>query len=131
MSIRDFFSGLKSLSVSKAEHLCNVDYENEMAFVVTHGPKENQKIVGSAFYAVDHSKNLADVAYMILHEWQGMGLGTVLQQRMAEYARSKGIRGFTADILAENKAMLKLAGKCGRTEMKLADGVYEITMHFE
>jgi hypothetical protein len=66
-----FFTGLKSLSVSKAEHLCNVDYENEMAFVVTHGPKENQKIVGSAFYAVDHSKNLADVAYMILHEWQG------------------------------------------------------------
>lgn len=126
-----FFTGLKSLSVSKAEHLCNVDYENEMAFVVTHGPKENEKIVGSAFYAVDHSKNLADVAYMILHEWQGMGLGTVLQQRMAEYARSKGIRGFTADILAENKAMLKLAGKCGRTEMKLADGVYEIAMHFE
>jgi hypothetical protein len=37
---------------------------------------------------------------------------------MAEYARAKGIRGFTADILAENKAMLNLAGKCGQVEIE-------------
>jgi acyl-CoA hydrolase/RimJ/RimL family protein N-acetyltransferase len=126
-----FFTGLKSLSVSKAEYLCNVDYEKEMAFVVTHGERESEKLVGSAFYAVDQSKNMADVAYMILNEWQGMGLGTLLQERMAEYARSKGIRGFTADILSENKAMLKLAGKCGQVEMKLVDGAYEVEMLFD
>ena len=126
-----FFTGLKSLSVSKAEYLCNVDYEKEMAFVVTHGERESEKLVGSAFYAVDQSKNMADVAYMILNEWQGMGIGTLLQERMTEYARSKGIRGFTADILSENKAMLKLAGKCGQVEMKLVDGAYEVEMLFE
>jgi acyl-CoA hydrolase/RimJ/RimL family protein N-acetyltransferase len=125
-----FFTGLKSLSAAKAEYLCNVDYEKEMAFVVTHGEPEKEKLVGSALYVVDPSKNTADVAYMIPHEWQGMGIGSLLQERMIEYAKSKGIRGFTADILYENKAMLKLAGKCGNVEMKLADGAYEVEMLF-
>jgi RimJ/RimL family protein N-acetyltransferase len=123
-----FFTGLKSLSISEAEYLCNVDYEKEMAFVVAHGGRENETLVGSAFYVLDQSKNLADVAYMILHEWQGLALGTLLQERMVVYARSKGIRGFTADILAENKSMVKLAEKCGRVDMKLENGVYEVEM---
>ena len=74
-----FFTGLKSLSASKAEYLCNDDYEKDMAFVVFHGERESKTLVGSAFYAVDPSRNMADVAYMILHEWQGMGLGSLLQ----------------------------------------------------
>ncbi|MDM8549963.1 GNAT family protein [Desulfobacterales bacterium HSG2] len=100
---------LKSLSVDKAEHLCNVDYENEMAFVATIGEHENEQIVGSSCYFLNPTVNLAEVAYMIPAEWQGVGLGTLLQKRMAEYARIKGIRGFVADVLAENTKMKKLA----------------------
>jgi hypothetical protein len=43
-----------------------------MAFVVTTGEREKEKIIGSSFYVVNPSTNMADVAYMILHEWQGM-----------------------------------------------------------
>jgi acyl-CoA hydrolase/RimJ/RimL family protein N-acetyltransferase len=125
-----FFRSLKCLSVSEAEHLCNVDYEQEMAFVVTTGEREKEKIIGSSFYVVNPSTNTADVAYMILHEWQGIGLGKILQQRMVEYATSKGLKGFTADILAENTAMLKLAQQCGEVTMKLSRGVYEVEMLF-
>jgi acyl-CoA hydrolase/GNAT superfamily N-acetyltransferase len=103
-----FFTCLKSLSVSKAEHLCNVDYEKEMAFVATIGRLEDEQIIGSSCYVVNPSTNMADVAYMIRPEWKGGGLGSAFQQRMVEYAKSKGLRGFTADILSENKAMLTL-----------------------
>ncbi|MEJ2096849.1 MAG: GNAT family N-acetyltransferase, partial [Deltaproteobacteria bacterium] len=126
-----FFRNLKCLSVSEAEHLCNVDYNKEMAFVITTGERENEKIVGSSFYTVNPSTHMADVAYMVLHEWQGMGLGTILQQRMVEYAKSKGLRGFTADILANNHAMLKLAKKCGKLTHKLSRDVYEVEMLFD
>ncbi len=126
-----FFTRLKSLSPAKAEYLCNVDYEKEMAFVVTHGEPESEKLIGSAFYAVDPSKNTADVAYMVPRKWQGMGIGSLLQARMMEYAKSKGIRGFTADVLFENKAMLKLAGKCGKVQMRLVHEAYEVEMMFE
>jgi len=74
---------------------------------------------------------MADVAYLVLHEWQGMGLGTILQQRMLEYAKSKGLSGFTADILANNHAMLNLAKKCGKVTHKLSRDVYEVEMLFD
>ena len=125
-----FFTGMKSLPVSKAEYLCNVDYSNQMAFVVTYGNRECEKIVGSSLYVVDQEADMADVAYMVLHEWQGKGIGTILQSRMCEYARSKGIKGFTADILPENKSMIKLAEKCGILEKKYVDGVFEIKILF-
>ncbi|MFC1488972.1 GNAT family N-acetyltransferase [Thermodesulfobacteriota bacterium] len=125
-----FFTSLRSLSVSEAEHFCNVDYENEMAFIVTTGEREKEKIIGSSFYVVNPSTNMADVAYMILPKWQGMGLGIILQQRMIEYAKSKGLKGFTADILAENVAMLKLAKKCGKVTTQLSQGAYEVEMLF-
>ena len=125
-----FFTCLKSLSVSKAEHLCNVDYEKEMAFVATIGHLEDEQIIGSSCYVVNPSTNMADVAYMIRPEWKGGGLGSALQQRMVEYAKSKGLRGFTADILSENKAMLTLAKKCGTVTMRHSHGAYEVEMVF-
>jgi acyl-CoA hydrolase/GNAT superfamily N-acetyltransferase len=126
-----FFTSLKSLSVSKTQHLCNVDYEKEMAFLATTGEREEEQIVGSCFYVVNLSTNMADVAYMIRPEWKGKGLGIVLQQRLVEYAKLKGLRGFTADILVENKGMLALAKKCcSNVKMVPSCGAYEVEMVF-
>ncbi len=126
-----FFTCLRSLPISKAEHLCNVDYENEMAFVAVAGKREKDFLIGSSCYHVDPSTNLADVAYMILPEWQGVGLGSALQQRITEYAKLKGLRGFKADILAENVKMLRLAKGCSTSvSMKQSSGECEVTMLF-
>jgi acyl-CoA hydrolase/RimJ/RimL family protein N-acetyltransferase len=126
-----FFTRLKSLSVNEAEHLCNVDYDHEMAFVAVHGDREGDRIVGSSCYYVNPTTNLAEVAYMILPEWQGVGLGGALQQRMIEYAKKKGLRGFTADILAQNMKMKKLfqAGSPNVSIEREGD-TYEVTMLF-
>ncbi|MEX1299292.1 MAG: GNAT family N-acetyltransferase [Desulfotignum sp.] len=126
-----FFRHMKQFSISEAEHFCNVDYENEMAFVVTIGDREKEQIIGSSFYVVDPSTNMAEVAYMILHEWHGRGIGKALQERMTEYAKSKGIKGFKADIMCENTAMFNLAKKCGaRVTSRLDGDVYEVEMLF-
>lgn len=126
-----FFSLLEALSISRAEHLCNVNYETEMAFVAVVGDREKDLIVGSSCYFLDPSTNLAEVAYMNLPEWQNTGLGTALQKRMIEHAQAQGIRGFTASILAQNKKMISLA-KAGFSSVKMrkASGEYEVTMLF-
>jgi RimJ/RimL family protein N-acetyltransferase len=49
---------------------------------------------------------------------------------MVEYAGSKRLKVFTADILVENNAMIKLAQKCGKVKTKLSQGVYEAEMLF-
>ncbi len=125
-----FFTRLTSLSVDKAEHLCNVDYENEMAFVATIGKDKNEKIVGSTCYFLNPTVNIAEVAYMIHPEWQAVGLGTQLQNRMAEYAQKMGIRGFVADVLTENVKMKKLAQNAPNASIEKMDDIYEITMLF-
>ncbi|MBU2646194.1 GNAT family N-acetyltransferase, partial [bacterium] len=127
-----FFNRLRSLSVSKAAHLCNVDYENEMAFVAVFGEREHEQVVATSCYFVEHSTNMGEVAYMIRPEWQGIGLGSALQQRMMEYAKSKGLSGFTADILAENTKMLKVIQQGENVDLKkqTAFGTYEVTVLF-
>jgi RimJ/RimL family protein N-acetyltransferase len=46
---------------------------------------------------------------MVAPEWQGAGLGTALQARLQDYAVSRGVRGFVAEILPNNTRMLRLA----------------------
>ena len=48
---------------------------------------------------------------MVSPEWQGAGLGTALQARLLEYAMSRGVRGFVADILPRNASMLQLIAR--------------------
>jgi acyl-CoA hydrolase/GNAT superfamily N-acetyltransferase len=126
-----FFQRLEALAVPEAEHLCNVDYENEMAFLAVIGERENEKVVGSSCYFLNPSTNLAEVGFMIRSDWQGTGLGTALQRRMTEYAKTRGLRGFTAEILTSNNKMLRLARSASdNVTMKGSYGVYEVTMLF-
>ncbi len=106
-----FFHHVRGLSDAEVQRLCNVNYENEVAFVATVGPREASDIVGQACYFIDPSTNLADTAYMVHPEWQGNGLGTALQNCMSKHAARRGVRGFVADILNGNTRMLKLASK--------------------
>ncbi|MFC1816997.1 GNAT family N-acetyltransferase [Thermodesulfobacteriota bacterium] len=126
-----FFTRLRSLPVSMAEHLCNVDYANEMAFVAVAGEREKNFLIGSSCYCVDFSTKLAEIGYMILPEWQGLGLGKALQQRLTEYAKLKGLLGFKADILSENIKMRRLAQSCSNNvSIKESHGECEVTIMF-
>jgi acyl-CoA hydrolase len=104
-----FFSRLRSLSFEEAQNLCNVDQANAVAFLAVTGPRENETVIGSACYYLNQSTNMAEVAYMVLRDWQGSGLGSALQSRLVEHARARNIRGFIAEMLATNSGMISLA----------------------
>jgi len=127
-----FFHNLRSLTDAAAHHLCSVGYEDEMAFAAVVGPAERERIVGASCYYVDRASGLADVAYMIDPDWQRVGLGTLLHARTVEYARAHRVRGFTADVLVENAAMLRVfrRGDHGLSVTTSA-GVHEVRMLFE
>ena len=125
-----FFRYLSSLSYEEAQRLCNVDFEKDVAFVAVIGPRDNEEIVGTGAYFLNPSTNLAEIAYMIVPEWQGSGLGVALQQRLREFAIARGLRGFVAEFLQTNAAMLNLAKRLGNIEMKTEDGSYQVTSLF-
>jgi RimJ/RimL family protein N-acetyltransferase len=74
---------------------------------------------------------MAEVAYMIVPQWQGTGLGAALQQRLIEHARARGLLGFTAEILATNTRMLSLARHvCDHLSIQRDGDTLEVTMRF-
>jgi acyl-CoA hydrolase/RimJ/RimL family protein N-acetyltransferase len=128
-----FFQNLKSLTDKAAQHLCSVDYEEEMAFAAVVGPPEHERIVGTSSYYLNPATGLADVGYMVDPEWQGSGLGGILHARMIEYARERGVVGFSADVLANNRAMLRVFDRTGdpvTVGPTDADGIREVTVRF-
>ncbi|MGH6917024.1 MAG: GNAT family N-acetyltransferase [Geminicoccaceae bacterium] len=126
-----FFQRLKSLTRHEAERFCNVNYDTEVAFLAVVGDREDETVVGSACYFVNPSTNMAEVAYMIVPQWQSTGLGAALQQRLIEYARSRGLLGFTAEILASNAKMITLAKRaCDHVSIHRDGDTLEVTMRF-
>ena len=53
--------------------------------------------------------NVAEVAYAVVDEWQGHGVGTVLVDRLAADARAAGIERFVAEARPDNAPSLALA----------------------
>jgi acyl-CoA hydrolase/L-amino acid N-acyltransferase YncA len=104
-----FFRKVKGLSDRDAQRLCNLNLETEVAFVAVVGTREQAQVVGHACYFVDAATRIAETAFMVDPQWQGKGLGAALQQRLLEHARSRGVQGFVAEILATNDKMIRLA----------------------
>jgi acyl-CoA hydrolase/RimJ/RimL family protein N-acetyltransferase len=126
-----FFHKLTSLTDAAAQHLCSVSYEEEMAFAAVVGPAERERVVGTSCYYLNPASGLADVGYIVDPEWQGAGLGSALHARLVEYARARGVRGFTADVLAGNSAMMHVFRRGDhQVTVTMADGIHEVTMLF-
>jgi ribosomal protein S18 acetylase RimI-like enzyme len=66
---------------------------------------------------------------MVDPAFKGLGLGAALQERLTSYARASGVRAFTADVLMENKAMLRLFRSSGlELEAHTSRGVTEVVL---
>jgi RimJ/RimL family protein N-acetyltransferase len=100
---------VRGLSDQDVQRLCNLNFENEVAFVAVTGTRENPRIVAHACYFIDPSTNLAETAFMVLPEWQGKGVGSALQRCLSADAKARGVRGFVAEIMASNEQMIRLA----------------------
>jgi len=115
------------------QHLVDLDYEQNMALVVTvEGANGGEEIIGMARYDVDPATRLADIAFVVRDEWHGRGIGTLLMRSMERIARSRGLEGFTADVLRTNKPMLTIFHKCGmKVQGEVRDSAYHLTLRFD
>ncbi|MCK6593401.1 MAG: GNAT family N-acetyltransferase, partial [Polyangiaceae bacterium] len=70
--------------------------------------------------------------FVVRDELQGKGIGSLLMRRMREIGHARGLAGFKADVLVENKQMLNVFQKSGlKLEIDLDAGVYHLTARFE
>ena len=112
--------------------MANIDYENEMTIVGVVGDIGSEKIISVGRYILDNESNFAEVDFAVRSEMQHKGVGTFLVRYLTEIARSKGVTGFMAYVLAANRKMLKVFRKTGYViHRSLEDGVYEIQFRFD
>lgn len=126
-----FFRRVQALSSKDVQRLCNYSYENEVGFVAVTGPREHEVIVAQSCYFVNPSTNLAETAFLVDPAWQGSGLGSAMQLRLTEHAKSRGLRGFIAEILPENAKMIALARRCSENiKIERDEDTVHVTMLF-
>jgi len=113
---------LKTLSHVMAARFTQLDYEREMALVLTEaGVAGKTEIFGVVRISADPDNEKAEYAVIVRHDMTGMGLGILLMRRIIDYARQRGIGEIYGDVLRENTSMLKLCKVLGFTTSGVPD----------
>lgn len=131
-----FFTKWREMLEGQLPGLARVDYRRTMAVaavVMKDGTPGKEKFVGVGRYEIDPGQKTAVVALAVRDAYQGRGIGQVLLEYLTELARRRGLIGFTAVVLADNEAMLRVFAKGGfetRKEMIGCMGVETLVMMF-
>jgi acetyltransferase len=97
--------------------ICFIDYTREMALVAERiDPKTGQ----SEILAVGRMMKLfgtddAEIAVLVSDHWQGRGLGKELLARLLIIGRDEKLTKLTADILPDNRDVMRICEKLGFT----------------
>jgi len=126
-----YFTSIKTMPHKKMQEYVSVNYRLSMSIVGTIEVAGTEKIIAEARYVRMKPDAFADTAFIVDEEYQGKGIASYLFELLIRVAREEGIQGFTADVLASNKAMLKVYEKSPfPVQTVLTSGIYELTIPF-
>lgn len=124
-----YFSSRQTMSHAQMQTYVNVDWSSEMSIVGVTGKPGEGTVVSESRYIVDPDGQWAEMAFVVDEEYQNIGISTYAFNLLSKIAIDNRIKGFWADVLLSNTAMMKVFYKGGfpvRTEM--ASGVYHVTI---
>lgn len=126
-----FMSNVKRVPRKQIQDFVYVDHRNEVAIVGTLPEAHGEQIIAIGRYYLDPRTNRAEVAFVVLDEWQGKGIGAFLCRHLMNIAKRNGISGFTAEVLRENRRMQAVFNKadCNVTS-RLSEGVISYQLDF-
>jgi RimJ/RimL family protein N-acetyltransferase len=109
---RRFFVTKRAFSDNEKAFFMNADFLNHVALVAEIDEGGRRAIVGGGRYIVIEPGE-AEIAFVVIDDYQGNGLGTLLMRHLAVIARAAGVKELIADVLPENAAMRKVFSKFG------------------
>ena len=109
---RRFFVPKKGFSEREIAFFLDIDFESHVALVAQVDEDGHPVIVGGGRYIVVQPGH-AEIAFIVVDDYQGQGIGTILMRHLAVLARDAGLKELIAEVLPENSAMLKLFRKFG------------------
>jgi RimJ/RimL family protein N-acetyltransferase len=116
-----FFRTYDRLPEHWYRQFANVDYRTRLALVAEEpgGPASLRAV---ARYEPGEAPGTTEIAIVVEDGWQGRGLGTVLLHALLAAAEARGLHRFTADVLAENRAMLRVLSQLADVQRRELEG---------
>jgi GNAT superfamily N-acetyltransferase len=128
---RRFFAVKRSFTEHEVAFYLNVDFVNHVALVAVTEEGRRRVIIGGGRYIVVQPEK-AEVTFVVVDQYQGLGIGAALIRHLAAIARGNGLKELIADVLPENMPMLKVfknSGLCLSTKCK--SGVVHVSGRLE
>jgi acyl-CoA hydrolase/RimJ/RimL family protein N-acetyltransferase len=127
-----YFSSLKAMPHTRMQTYVNVDWSSAMSIVGVLGKPGEGVIVAEARYLVDADGKWAEIAFIVDESYQSIGICSYMFRLLVKLAKERGLKGFWADVLLSNYAMMKVFYKSGLPVLKdMESGVYHVTIPFD
>lgn len=130
-----FLESFKELPDKQAQNFATVDYQTRMALVAEIQENGRPHLIGVARYGLveDRGPGIAESAVVVVDEYQGRGLGTILLQHLVNYAQAHDVRAFLATVHMTNAKIMRFVQKSGfPSEKKMTEpGVWEVQIFLE
>ena len=121
-----YFSAYPTIPQRDLYRFANVDHDRRVAF----GMWQGDRLVAVGRYEGEQGSTSAEVAFVVADDQQGRGIGSILLEHLAAAGRERGMTRFTALVLAENRAMLRVFIDAGYSPDRHFDGS-EIELAFD
>jgi RimJ/RimL family protein N-acetyltransferase len=127
-----FMTVRKEMSHEALQEYTVIDYTKEMVILATVEKEGQEFVVGLAEYYLDEESLGANVAFTIRDEYQNKGVGTELLQYLVYLAKREGLHTLTAEVLVENKPMMRVFQKL-KLPMEVTTGeeVHELVIRLK
>jgi len=126
-----FFYPISTMPHDKMQAYVNIDYSDEMSVVALINEPGQEIIIAEARYARDGESSFGELGFFVDEKDQGLGSAQYLYDMLIRLAKDRGLKGFTAEVLQENKGMIKVFETGDLTvEALLKDGVYNLRIPF-
>ncbi len=125
-----FFGYKRRLDRAELARLCNIDFDRHIAVVATLTKDGHEYFVGVGRYVrLADDPRCAELAFAVLDEFQGRGVGTLLLQHLSGIARSQGVQELEAYVMGENQRMIEVLEHSGfRVRRRYEDGTIRFVL---
>jgi RimJ/RimL family protein N-acetyltransferase len=112
---RRFLTPKPRFSRAELRYLTEIDGHDHMALVAENPAAPARAILAVARYVrLPDDPEAAEVAIVVVDDWQRRGLGTLLVEELAPRARARGVRRFTATMASDNTPAHRLMARLSR-----------------